>query len=138
MPMNEKTIVIINLAFQCALLLTVLAAGYLAKFRHNLKTHCLILRVAIPLQILAIAAIMLPAMLGYIHKGDRTALFNTAMWIHHVLGLSVVGLWIYINLVFQGIIKGSGRPVISMRWAFSLWIIVLLMGIYLYLVTWVL
>jgi hypothetical protein len=55
-----------------------------------------------------------------------------------VLGLGVVGLWIYINLVFQGIIKGSGRPVISMRLAFFLWIIVLVMGIYLYLVTWVL
>jgi hypothetical protein len=116
----------------------VLIAGYLAKFRHNLKTHCLILRVAIPLQILAIAAIMLPAMLGYIHRGDRTTLFNAEMWIHHVLGLGVVGLWVYINLVFQGIIKGPGRLVVLMRLAFSLWIIVLLMGIYLYLVTWVL
>ena len=136
--MNEKTIVIINLVLQCAMLLTVLAAGYLAKFRRNLKTHCLILRVAIPLQILAIAAIMLPAMLGYIHRGDRTALFNMAMWIHHMLGLGVVGLWIYINLVFQGRIKSPGRLAIQMRWAFFLWIIVLLIGIYLYLVTWVL
>ena len=136
--MNEKTIVIINLIFQCMLLLTVLVAGYLARFRHNLKLHCLILRVAIPLQILAIAAIMLPAMLGYIHRGDRTTLFNTEMWIHHVLGLGVVGLWVYINLVFQGIIKSPGRLVILMRLAFFLWIIVLLMGIYLYLVTWVL
>ena len=46
--MNEKTIIIINLILQCVLFVTLLAAGYLARFRHKLKLHCLMMRVAIP------------------------------------------------------------------------------------------
>jgi hypothetical protein len=77
-------------------------------------------------------------MLGYIHRGNRSSLFNTAIVIHHTLGLVVIVLWIYINLRFQGVIKSPGKLAIPMRFAFFLWITVLLLGIYLYLVTWVL
>lgn len=136
--MNEKIIVNINLVLQCMLLITVLVAGYLARFRRKLKVHCFILRIAVPAQIVSIFAIMLPAMLGYIQRGNRPVLFNTAMVIHHTLGLVVIALWVYINLVFQGIIKGVGKLSIPMRFAFFTWITVLLLGIYLYLVTWVL
>lgn len=136
--MTEKTIIIINLVLQCFLLLTVLIAGYLARFRRNLQIHCLILRIAVPAQIVSIFAIMLPAMLGYIHRGNRSPLFNTAMLVHHILGLVVIVLWIYINLVFQRVIKWIGKLAIPMRFTFFLWITVLLLGIYLYLVTWVL
>ena len=135
--MNEKTIIIINLILQCALFVTLLTAGYFARFRHKLKIHCLVMRIAIPVQIASIAAIMLPAMLGYIQRGNRTPIFNIAMLIHHILGLVVVALWVYINLVFQGIFKGREKLVIPMRLAFFLWIIVLLLGVYLYVVTWV-
>ena len=136
--MTEKTIIIINLVLQCFLLLTVLVAGYLARFRRKLKVHCLVLRIAVPAQLVSILAIMLPAMLAYIHHGNRSPLFNTAMVIHHTLGLVVIVLWIYINLRFQGVIKHVGKLAIPMRFAFFLWITVLLLGIYLYLVTWVL
>jgi hypothetical protein len=136
--MAEKTIIIINLILQCVLIVAVLTAGYLAKIRHQFKAHCLMLRIAIPVQVAAIGAIMLPAMLGYIQRGNRTPFFNAAMLVHHILGLAVVALWVYINLVFQGTIKGFGELKIAMRSTFFLWIIVLLMGIYLYLVTWVL
>lgn len=136
--MNEKIIVNINLVLQCALLITVLVVGYLARFRHKLKVHCFILRIAVPAQIVSIFAIMLPAMLGYIQRDNRTVLFNTAMVIHHTLGLVVIALWVYINLIFQGIIKGVGKLSIPMRLAFFTWITVLLLGIYLYFVTWVL
>ena len=135
--MNEKTIVIINLILQCALFIALLTAGYFARFRHKLKIHCLVMRIAIPVQIASIAAIMLPAILGYIQRGNRTPIFNTAMLIHHILGLTVIVLWVYINLVFQGIVKGRDKLAIPMRFAFFLWIIVLLLGVYLYVVTWV-
>jgi hypothetical protein len=95
------------------------------------------MRIAVPVQLVSIASIMLPAMLGYIQRGNRTPLFNTAMLVHHALGLAVIALWIYINLVFQGIVKGPAKLAILMRLAFFLWIIVLLMGVYLYMVTWV-
>ena len=136
--MTEHVIVIFNLIFQCMLLVTLLVAGYIAKFRRQLKIHCLILRVAILLQIVSILAIMLPAMLGYIHRGDRSELFNILMLVHHSLGLLMVAIWIYVNLVVQGITKGFGKLPWAMRLAFFLWLVVLLMGVYLYLVTWVL
>ena len=56
--MNEKIIVNINLVLQCMLLITVLVAGYLARFRRKLKVHCFILRIAVPAQIVSIFAIM--------------------------------------------------------------------------------
>lgn len=74
--MAEKTIIIINLILQCVLIVAVLTAGYLAKIRHQLKAHCLMLRIAIPVQVAAIGAIMLPAMLGYIQRGNRTPIFQ--------------------------------------------------------------
>jgi hypothetical protein len=101
--MNEKTIIIINLILQCALFVSLLTAGFLARFRHKLKLHCLVMRIAIPVQIASIAAIMLPAMLGYIQQGNRTPLFNTAMLIHHTLGLVVVAL----TLCFREYLKAG-------------------------------
>ena len=138
MHIDEKLLVTVNLFFQCALLIIVIIAGYLARFKHQLKVHCLILRMAVILQIVSIAAIMLPAMSGYIHRGGRSELFNIAMLVHHILGLGVITLWVYINLVVQRIIRPVGKLTTAMRLALFLWIIVLLMGIYLYLVTWVL
>jgi hypothetical protein len=62
-----------------------------------------VMRIAIPVQIASIAAIMLPAMLGYIQRGNRTPLFNTAMLIHHTLGLVVVAL----TLCFREYLKAG-------------------------------
>jgi putative membrane protein len=135
--MNEKLLVTANLWFQCALLLIVIIAGYLSRFKHKVKLHCLILRIAVLLQVAAIIVIMLPAMRGYIQTGERTTLFNTLMWVHHILGLGVILIWVYINLVFQGMVKALVKLPTLMRTAFFLWILVLLMGIYLYRVTWI-
>lgn len=138
MHIDEKFLVAANLYLQCALLVVVIIAGYMAKFRHRLKEHCLILRLAVVLQIVSIAFIMLPAMLGYLHRNNRSELFNILMLVHHILGLIVIIIWVYINLVVQGIMRPVGKLTTAMRSAFFLWITVLLIGIYLYLVTWVL
>jgi hypothetical protein len=138
MHIDQKLLVSANLFFQCALLVIVIIAGYLARFKHQFKVHCFILRASVILQIISIAAVMLPAMLWYIHRGGRSELFNTAMLVHHILGLVVIALWVYVNLAVQGIIRPFGKLTTAMRLAFFLWIFVLLMGIYLYLVTWVL
>jgi hypothetical protein len=93
--------------------------------------------VAVPVQIIAIAGIMLPSMLGYVRYGQPSDFFNIEIWIHHILGLAVIALWIYINLVFRRIIKIRSRLVIPMRLAFALWVIVLVMGLHLYVLIWV-
>ena len=95
------------------------------------------MRVAIPVQIVAIAVVMLPSMLGYIQNEAPGLLFSLVIPVHHVLGLVVVTLWIYVNLAFKGIIKTRWRLVIPMRLAFGSWMITLILGLYIYLSLWV-
>ena len=136
MAIDMRILVIINLVIQLLLIITISVAAYLAKKR-QLKNHCAIMMVAVPVQIIVIAGIMLPSMLGYVRYGQPSSLFNIEIWIHHILGLVVIALWIYINLVFRRVIKIRGRLVIPMRLAFVLWLMVLGMGLHLYVLIWV-
>jgi putative membrane protein len=126
----------INLVVQLLLVATILVAAYLAK-RRSLKKHCAIMRVALPLQIISIAFVMLPSMLGYVRVGQPGSAFSIEIWIHHALGLAVVALWIYINLVVFRVIKTRHSLIIPMRLALVSWLITLITGIHLYLVIWV-
>jgi putative membrane protein len=131
-----KNIALIDLIFQILLAGMVFGAAYLAKKKKDFRRHCLILRIAIPLQVIAIAVIMLPSMLGFIRMGQRGLLFNIEMLTHHTLGLAVILLWIYINLVFIGIVKTRGVPVIAMRVALILWVLTLFLGIHTFILVW--
>ncbi|MFQ5924952.1 MAG: hypothetical protein ACE5IE_03045 [Dehalococcoidia bacterium] len=136
MPLEMKTLAVANLTVQLLLIMTVFAAAYLAKRRRAFGKHCTIMRVAVPLQIIVIAGVMLPSMLGYIKNEQAGALFSIEMLIHHSLGLVVVALWVYINLVFVGVIKMRGRPVVAMRVAFASWVLTLFLGLHLYVLIW--
>ena len=136
MALDVRILAITNLSVQLLLIITVFVAAYLAK-RRRLKNHCSIMMVAVPVQVIAIAVMMLPSMFGYVRYGQPVSSFNIEIWIHHILGLAVIALWIYINLVFRGVIKIQGRLVIHMRLAFVLWLLVLFMGLHLYVVIWV-
>ena len=131
-----KTIALMNLIFQILLIAAVFGVAYLAKKKKDFRKHCIILRIAIPLQVIAIAGIMLPSMLGYIRLGQRDLLFNIEMLTHHTLGLVVILLWVYINLVFIGIVKTRGAPVLAMRVALILWVLTLLMGLHTFILLW--
>ena len=131
MPFNIKTLAMINLAVQLLLLITVCAAAYLAK-QKKLGSHCTVMRTAVPVQIIAIAAIMLPSFLGYIEHGTPSYFFRIETLIHHTLGLVVVILWICINLLFMGKLKTRLRLVSFMRLAFTLWMLALLLGLHMY------
>ncbi|MFC1941839.1 hypothetical protein ACFLWU_01315 [Chloroflexota bacterium] len=136
MGLDVKILVIINLAVQIVLIITVCVAAFLAKKR-QLKNHCTIMMVAVPVQILAIAGVMLPSMLGYVRYGQPGSSLNIEIWIHHILGLAVIALWIYMNLVFRGVFKRRVRLIIPMRLAFVLWLLVLVTGLHLYLLIWI-
>lgn len=131
-----RTLVVINLAIQLVLIVVVSGAAYLAKRRRYFRKHCIVLRIAVPLQIIAIVSVMLPSMLSYIERGQRGFFFNIEMLTHHTLGIAVVALWIYINLVFMGIITGWGRLVVAMRLAFVFWVLALLLGLHTYVLVW--
>jgi putative membrane protein len=136
MDIDLRVFAPINLAFQILLLVTILVAAFLAK-RRSLKKHCTIMRAALLLEIISIFLVMLPSMLGYVRIGRPASAFNIEIWIHHALGLVVIALWIYINLVVLRVIKTKHRLVIPMRLALVSWLASLVMGIRLYFVIWV-
>ncbi len=130
MVLSVKTLAELNLAVQLLLILIVSGAAYLAK-KKMLGSHCAVIRVAVPVQILAIIGVMLPSMLGYLKTGIPV-LFNLEMLVHHTLGLAVIALWICINLIFTGFIKTGIKLVTFMRLAFVLWVLSLLLGLHMY------
>ncbi len=131
MPFNIKTLAMINLTVQLLLLITLCIAAYLAK-KKKLNMNCEVMRTAVPVQIIAIAAIMLPSFLGYLEHGTPSYFFRTETLIHHTIGLAVVILWIYINLLFMGKLKTRLRLISFMRLAFILWMLALLLGLHMY------
>ena len=135
MAFDVKTQAMVNLTIQVLLIMTVSGAVFLARKR-NLGKHCVIMRAAIPLQIIAVAVIMLPSMLGYIENEQRGIFFNSEMLVHHTLGLTVIAIWIYINLAFAGVMRIKVRLVIAMRLAFASWILALIIGLHMYLSIW--
>ncbi len=136
MVIDVKTLAMANLAVQVLLIIIVSRAVYLAK-KKELGRHCTTMRIAVPIQIIAIASVMLPSLLGYLENGTPSAFFKVEMLTHHTLGLAVIALWIYINLVFLGKAKLRVKLATVMRLSFTLWILALLLGLYLYVQIWV-
>ena len=62
-----QTLMTVNLVVQIVLIITVFGAVYLARGK-KLTKHCTVIRVAVPIQIVAILVIMLPSMLGFIEN----------------------------------------------------------------------
>lgn len=135
MVLDVKTQAMVNLTIQLLLIMTVSGAVFLAKKR-NLGKHCFVMRGAVLLQIIAVAGVMLPSMLGYI-ENEPQGIFFYEMWTHHTLGLTVIAIWIYINLVFAGVIRIRGRLVTAMRLALALWILAFIIGLHMYLLIWI-
>jgi putative membrane protein len=133
---DMRILVVANFVFQLLLMIIVFAAAYLAR-RKRFGKHCLLMRIALPLQVITIVIIMLPSMLGYLRYPAPGSLLNFEILVHHSLGVAVIGLWIYINLTLAGILRLWGRTVVAMRLAFILWVVTFLLGLHLYILIWV-
>ncbi len=136
MALDVETLAVANLSVQVSLIIVVFIAAFMAR-KSDFKRHCTIMRVLLPLQIISIAGVMLPSLLGYLENEQPGIFFNIEMLIHHTLGLAVVALWVYVNLVLTGVMMMWGRLVVAMRLAFALWVLTFLIGLHLYLVIWV-
>lgn len=131
MAIDVKTIAEINLGVQLLLTLTLIGAVYLAKSK-KFGNHCKVMRIAVPIQILAILAIMLPSMNGYLVHGTPSPLFRAEMLVHHSIGLAIVVLWIYINLIFLGYMRPRFKIRTAMRLALAFWALSLFMGFHMF------
>lgn len=132
MAFDVKTLAMINLTIQLFLVILLSYAAFVAR-KKDLRKHCKIIRIAVLLQIAAIGAVMLPSMLGYIENGAPGVLFNTEILFHHTMGILVIGLWTYINLVYAKIIRWPGNFKSIMRSAYVLWILAFIIGMHLYI-----
>lgn len=131
MPFDVKTIAEINLGVQLLLTLILIGAVYLAKNK-KFSSHCKVMRITVPVQILAILAIMLPSMDGYLVHGISGPLFRAEMLAHHSIGLAIVVLWVYINLIFLKYLRPRFKIKTAMRLALALWALSLVMGFHMF------
>jgi hypothetical protein len=137
MAFDVKTLAAINLSIQLLLTLALLSAVHLAKSKKFGK-HCKVMRIAFPVQILAILAVMLPSMNGYFEHGSPGLFFFQAeMLVHHSLGLLAVILWVYINLIFLKYIRTWFSIRTAMRLALACWITSLIMGFHIFMLVYV-
>jgi uncharacterized membrane protein YozB (DUF420 family) len=131
MSLDVKTIAEINLGVQLLLTLALIGAVYLAKNK-KFGSHCKVMRITVPVQILAILAIMLPSMNGYLVHGTPGPLFRAEMLAHHSIGLAIIVLWVYINLIFLGYVKPRFKIRTAMRLALAFWVLSLVMGFHMF------
>jgi uncharacterized membrane protein YozB (DUF420 family) len=131
MAIDVQTLAMANLAVQISLIIIVSGAVYLAR-KKKLVRHCTVMRVAVPIQIIAIVVVMLPSMLGYVENVPPLPFFYPEMLIHHSLGLVLVGLWIYINLGIERRVKMPRNRAAVMWLALGAWIASLILGLSIY------
>jgi len=132
MAIDIRTLATTNLIIQLVIIAFIFGAVCLAR-KGKVIRHCTILRGAVVVQLVAILAIMLPSLLGYVENIPPIPFLYPELLIHHALGLILIVLFIYINLEVGGVI----RPLIYrkniMRLALGIWLIALALGINIYL-----
>jgi putative membrane protein len=132
MSLVYQSIVAMNLALQLVLVAALGFAVFLAK-RRSFQRHCLVLRLAVVAQIVSIMAMMSPSMVGILEPGRPNALFRAEVLLHHGLGLAVILLWIYINLVFLGKLKARIATRRAMQATAGIWVVSFILGLHIYL-----
>lgn len=137
MPFDARTLITINLAVQIALLVMVLTGVYLSVIKGDVKRHCLLMRIAVPVQIVATIVVMSPSLPNFTSAISLNPLFSIEGLVHHSLGLVVILDWIYINLALTGIIRARGGVLWPMRIAAVSWLVAFALGIHMYFVLWV-
>ncbi len=133
--MDVRILTQANFFLQIALIGMLVFAVYLARNK-KLTRHCTVMRIIVPVQIAAIAVVMLPSLLGYVTSGVPVTLFYIEMVSHGVLGLSVVAIWIFVNLAQAGLIRVRRRLLAPMRLALGLWLVSFAIGAHMYFTLW--
>ncbi len=133
--MDVRMLTLVNLVLQIALLGMLVLAVYLARKR-KLPKHCTVMRIIVPVQIAAIAVVMMPSFLGYVTSGVPVTVFFIEMVAHGVLGLTVLAIWIFVNLAQMGLIRVRRRLLLPMRLALGLWLLSFAIGAHMYFTLW--
>jgi uncharacterized membrane protein YozB (DUF420 family) len=132
MAIDIRTLAIVDLLVQLALIGFVFGAVYLAR-RGRVIRHCTIVRGAIIAQIISILAIMLPSLLGYVENVPPIPFLYPELLTHHILGLVLIGIFVYINLEVGRVVRPLVKRKSVMRLALGIWLVALALGINIFL-----
>jgi putative membrane protein len=132
MAIDIRTLATANLVVQLVLIALILGAVYLAR-RGRIKRHCTIVRGAVVVQIIAILIVMLPSLLGYVANVPPIPFLYPELLIHHILGLVLIAIFIYVNLEVGHVIRPIVKRKDAMWAALGVWLVALALGIILYL-----
>jgi hypothetical protein len=127
-----RTLQLINLWGQLALAVGLAVAFYLARKR-KLKIHCLLMRIFVPLQLLASAGFMFRSLVGYVKTPPSKLLLLPEMLLHHSLGVVVVLVFVWVNLGFAWGPRYRRALKPLMRIALACWVVTLLLGLHIFL-----
>ena len=119
---------------QAVLVVVLVAAAVLAK-KKLLKQHCFVMRLAVVVQLFIIVRGMFPSLVSHLRAGLPPDWFFAEMVGHALVGLSIVSIWVFVNLAYTGVIKVRWRLVWPMRAAFGLWLLNFALGAHMYLFT---
>jgi hypothetical protein len=127
-----RTLQLINLWGQLAVAVGLAVAFYLAR-RRKLKIHCLVMRILVPLQVLAIGGFMFRSLVLYLQNPPSKVLLVPEMLVHHTLGLVVVLVFVWANLdvAWAPRFRRFLKPL--MRTAISCWAVSLMLGLHIFL-----
>jgi uncharacterized membrane protein YozB (DUF420 family) len=132
MPIDIRALATANLVVQLVLIALVLGAVYLAR-RGRVIRHCTIVRGTVVVQIIAILAVMLPSLLGYVENVPPIPFLYPELLTHHILGLVLIAIFIYINLEVGRVIRPVVKRKNAMRTALGVWLVAIALGINIYL-----
>ncbi len=132
MAIDIQTLATANLVVQLVLIVLVLGAVYLAH-RGKVIRHCNIVRGTVIVQIITVLAVMLPSLLGYVENLPPNSFLYFAFLTHHILGLLLIVIFIYVNLEVGRVIRPIVKRKNAMRTALGVWLIAIALGIYIYL-----
>ena len=124
-----------NFILQIALVAVLVYARFLS-VKKNLEKHCAVMRIVVPVQLVAVGTVMGPSLIGYANSQALVPWFYTEVVIHAVFGLTIVGIWVFVNLAQMGVIKFQGRLQGIMRTAFFLWLASFAIGVHIYAKIW--
>jgi hypothetical protein len=130
----------LNLILQLVIL-SVVISGYILKRKMRLIEHGTFMLVAVVMQSFSFALVMGPALVIIIELGffQKPILLYTVTLFHAILGGTslATGIWITASWHLQTSIKDCIRKRPVMRYLIITWILALIFGISLYLLTYV-
>jgi len=76
---------------------------------------------------------MLPSLLGYVENLPPDSFLYFEFLIHHILGLVLIGIFVYINLEVGRVVRPLIKRKSVMRLALGMWLVALARGINIFL-----